>query len=191
MFIHKQRKTSKTLPRLSNNSHNFSVEVSYYVHVACVGSKIPERKEADDWPRALVDIPTAALEAQTTECLPLLVFEVLERQIYDLLDQAIQQRVQRDLGRHSVNIFIWNQTVLCQNDISVVKLNNWIQAVTVAIYSWVVPVLKLQWAQEKRWSLLPNPSALISSPFVAHHYTRHKEKQVILFVNVICDWFHF
>lgn len=59
VFIHKQMKTSKTLPRLSNNSHNFSVEVSYYVHVACVGSEIPERKKADRWPRALLDIPTA------------------------------------------------------------------------------------------------------------------------------------
>lgn len=47
-----------------------------------------------------------ASEAQTTKMrLPLLVFEVLERQVYDLLDEAIQKRMQRDLGRETELIF--------------------------------------------------------------------------------------
>lgn len=45
------------------------------------------------------------LEAQTSERSPLLVFEVLEGQIYDLLDEAIQQRMQRDLGKETELIF--------------------------------------------------------------------------------------
>lgn len=48
VFIHKQMKTSKPLPRLSDDSHNFSVEVSHDVHVARVGSEVPEREKADD-----------------------------------------------------------------------------------------------------------------------------------------------
>lgn len=45
-------------------------------------------------------------KAQTTRMrLPLLVFEVLERQVYDLLDEAIQKRMQRDLGRETELIF--------------------------------------------------------------------------------------
>lgn len=52
-----------------------------------------------------------ALEDQTTKCLPLLVFEVLKRQVYDLLDEAIQQRMQWDLGKEKELIFpsgIWS-----------------------------------------------------------------------------------
>lgn len=37
--------------------------------------------------------------------LPLLVFEVLEGQVHNLLDEAIQKRMQRDLGRETELIF--------------------------------------------------------------------------------------
>lgn len=47
VFIHKQMKTPKPLPRLSDDSHNFGVEVSHYVHVARVGSEVPGREKAD------------------------------------------------------------------------------------------------------------------------------------------------
>lgn len=128
-----------------------------------------------------------ASEAQTTRVrLPLLVFEVLERQVYDLLDEAIQKRMQRDLGRETELIFS-SGISLCRVRIkstrsfgcfTVNSSNETRQRVKMyfgqkgfcqTIIPRDLPALKLRWARERRWSLLPNPSAPISSPFVAHH----------------------
>lgn len=146
------------------------------------------------------------LEAQTTERLPFLVFEVLERQIYDLLDEAIQQRMQRNLDKETELIFS-SGISLCRVRITSVCSLGWFtvdssnktrwrvktcfgkESYCWPMKPWDLPALKLRWAQEKRWSLLPNPSAPISSPFVAHHSTRHAQKKhVIPFVNVLCYW---
>lgn len=116
LFIHKQMKTSKTLPRLSNNSYYFSVEVSHYVHVACVGSEIPDRKKADDWPRALLDFPTAGLRGTdkwvlTPPCIWSAWTPGLQPPGWDHPTEDAMGSGQRD----RVDIFIWNQSVTCQN----------------------------------------------------------------------------
>lgn len=84
------------------------------MHVACVGPKIPEKKAEQRslticsaggvitaFLNNIVGLKVMTALHELLVFLPFLVFEVLESQVYNFLDESVQKRMQGDLGRET------------------------------------------------------------------------------------------